>query len=386
MIGLGGTTHNAAVGTTGTETARVSTLELFFDLVFVFTITQLTTAVANRPTPAGLLAVLLMLGVIWWMYAGYAWLTNAVPPDRADRKLLLMTGMAGFFVIALAVPGAFTGDGPAFGAGYVVVTVVHSALFTRASSRSVVRAILRIAPFNLVASLLLLAGGLAGGLLEYGLFAAAFLVQGTSPRLTGTSGFRIQPGHFVERHGLVLLVALGESVVAIGIGVAGQPVGVALAGVALLGLALAAGLWWLYFGGDDERAERALVLARPDTRPRLVLNAYGYAYVPILLGVILLAAGVKRSIGHGFEPLQLEPALILGAGVALYLWGSALFRRSLRIGPNAFRAGAGLAALASVPLGLGAGAVAQLALLVALPVVTVALEKRPGGLGTRARP
>jgi low temperature requirement protein LtrA len=373
---MGAVRHNAVVTVDDTEIVRVSTIELFFDLVFVFTITQLTTALVNRPTATGLLSVVLMLGLIWWMYGGYAWLTNDVAPNRADRRLLLMLGMAGFLVIALAIPGAFSGDGLAFGVGYVVVTVVHLALFTRTSTRTAVRAILGISPFNLVSALLVLAGGIVGGPVEYVLWACAFIGQAITPLLTELSGFRIQPSHFVERHGAVLLIVLGESVVAVGIGVSGQRVTPALVGVALLGLVLVAGLWWLYFGGDDERAEQALRQAPAPVRPRLVINAYGYAFMPILLGVVGLAAGVRRSIGHSLETLPLEPALTLAAGMALYFLGTVAFRRSLGLGPNRFRVAAAAVALASTVLGLRADAVAQVVVLLALPVVTLTLEWR----------
>jgi low temperature requirement protein LtrA len=367
------------------EGVRVSTLELFFDLVFVFTITQLTSFLAGQPNPRGLLAVVLMLGVIWWMYGGYAWLTNAVPPTGAVARLLLMIGMAGFLVVALSIPHAFAGDGLAFGLGYLLVTLVHAGLFTRTTTRSAVRAVLRIAPFNLASALLVVAGGLAGGDAEFVLWGAAFALMAVTPFLSGIGGFRVEPAHFVERHGLVVLIVLGESVVAVGIGVSGGRVEPALVGVAVLGLALAAGLWWLYFGGDDALAERALTEAPHERRPRLALYSYGYAHLPMLLGVVALAAGVKRSIGHAFEALGLPLALALAGGVALYLFGDALFRRSLRMAPGWFRATAGAVALASVPVGLTAGAVAQLAFLVALLAATAVLEKRFTG-GRAAAP
>ena len=112
---------------------RVSTLELFFDLVFVFTITQLTAVLSHDPTPRGLLRVVLMLGVIYWMYGGYAWLTNAVAPDRAARRLVLLGGMAGYLVLALTIPDAFSGDDLAFGLAYLVVVSIHAGLFSRTS-------------------------------------------------------------------------------------------------------------------------------------------------------------------------------------------------------------------------------------------------------------
>jgi low temperature requirement protein LtrA len=357
-------------------TVRVSTLELFFDLVFVFTITQLTSVLVRQETPQGFLSIVLMLGVIWWMYGGYAWLTNAVPPNRADRRLLLMVGMAGFLVIALSIPQAFAGGGLAFGIGYVVVTIVHAGLFTRSGVPATVQAVFRIARFNLASALLVLAGGLAGGTGQYLLWGLAFVLQATTPFLSRISGFRVQPAHFVERHGLVVIIALGESVVAVGIGLTGLGITVALTLVALLGLALTAALFWLYFGGDDEQAEYALARASPSRRPWLALYSYGYAHLPLLLGIVVLAAGVRKTIGNAFDPLPTAGALALGGGVTLYLVGDVYFRRTLSLGPNTARTLAAAGALATVPLGLVFGGALQLAALVGLLVVALAIEKK----------
>src|SRR3954453_8511461 len=142
---------------------RVSTLELFFDLVFVFTITQLTAVLAGRPTGIGLLRVSLMLVVIWWMYGGYAWLTNVVAPDRVGYQLLLLGGMAAFLVLSLAIPTAFSGGGVAFGLAYLVVILIHAGLFIRSQAGASGTAILRVAPLNIVAALAIVAAGIAGG-------------------------------------------------------------------------------------------------------------------------------------------------------------------------------------------------------------------------------
>jgi low temperature requirement protein LtrA len=345
------------------QVERVSTLELFFDLVFVFTITQLTAVLSADPTPRGLLRVVLMLGVIFWMYDGYAWLTNAVAPDRAARRLLLLGGMAGFLVLALAIPQAFSGDDLAFGLAYLVVVSIHAGLYSRTSVTHTVRALVRLAPFNLASALLVLAAVVAGGPAGYLLWAAAFALEWVTPLVTGIGGFRIAPAHFAERHGLVVIVALGESVVAIGIGAAGQPVDPALTSVAVLGLLLAACLWWAYFGGDDLRAERALAAVPDDRRGWVAVQAFGYCHLLMLLGIIALAAGLKDAIGHAFDPLDLAHAWLLAGGVAVFLAGDILFRRTLGIGPARHRAIAAALALATVPVGLAASAVFQLSFL-----------------------
>ena len=345
------------------QAERVSTLELFFDLVFVFTITQLTAVLSDDPTPRGLLRVVLMLGVILWMYSGYAWMTNAVATDRAARRLLLLAGMAGYLVLALAIPRAFSEGDVAFGVAYLVIVAIHTGLYSRTGEARTVRALLRLAPLNLASALLVLAAVIADGAAAYLLWAAAFALEWVTPMLTPIGGFRIAPAHFVERHGLVVIVALGESVVAIGIGAAHLPVDLALASVAVLGLLLAACLWWAYFGGDDRRAEQALAAVPDDRRGWVAVQAFGYCHLLMLLGIVALAAGLKDAIGHAFEPLDLAHALLLAGGVAAFLAGDILFRRTLRIGPARHRAAAAVLALATVPAGLAASAVLQLTAL-----------------------
>ena len=345
------------------QAERVSTLELFFDLVFVFTITQLTAVLSDDPSPRGLLRVVLMLGVILWMYSGYAWMTNAVATDRAARRLLLLAGMAGYLVLALAIPRAFSEGDVAFGVAYLVIVAIHTGLYSRTGEARTVRALLRLAPLNLASALLVLAAVIADGAAAYLLWGAAFALEWVTPMLTPIGGFRIAPAHFVERHGLVVIVALGESVVAIGIGAAHLPVDLALASVAVLGLLLAACLWWAYFGGDDRRAEQALAAVPDDRRGWVAVQAFGYCHLLMLLGIIALAAGLKDAIGHAFEPLDLAHALLLAGGVAAFLAGDILFRRTLRIGPARHRAAAAVLALATVPVGLAASAVLQLTAL-----------------------
>jgi low temperature requirement protein LtrA len=342
---------------------RVSTLELFFDLVFVFTITQLTAVLSDDPTLRGLLRVVLMLGVIFYMYGGYAWLTNAVAADRAARRLLLLGGMAGFLVLALAVPRAFTEGDVAFGVAYLVIVAIHAGLYSRTSETSTTRAVLRLAPFNLASAVLVLAAVMVEGTAAYLLWAAAFALEWFTPRLAGTGGFRIAPAHFVERHGLVVSAA-------------DLPVDLALASVAVLGLLLAACLWWAYFGGDDTRAERALAAVPDDRRGWVAIQAFGYCHLAMLLGIITLAAGLKDATGHAFDSLDLPHALLLSGGAALFLVADALFRHTLRLGPSSFRAAAATLALATIPLGLAISALAQLAALVLFLAGSLLFETR----------
>ena len=365
-------------GTAPGAGARVTTLELFFDLVFVFTVTQLSDVLAHALTWRGLLHVALLLGVIFYMYGGYAWLTNAIAVDAAANRALLLAGMCGYFVMALAVPGAFDGSGLTFGLAYAVVVLVHFWLFVHASGDAA-GAMRRLAPINGGGGALVLLGGALGGDAETALWAVAFLLMWVGPRLIGIGEFSVAPAHFVERHGLVVLIAIGESVVAIGIGAGELAVDAELVLVAVLGLLLSAALWWTYFGGDDTRAERALAALDQRTRAHAALAAFGWAHLVLLLGVVCVAVGLKQATGHAYDPLDGAHALVLAGGAALFLAGDAWFRRLLAIGSPAVRAAGAAVALATIPLGTEVAAVAQVGALAA--VVAAA-----AGMSARGRP
>jgi low temperature requirement protein LtrA len=356
------------------EAVRVSTIELFFDLVFVFAITQLTTLLAHDPTAVGLLRVLLIFGTLWWMYGGYAWLTNAVPPHRLLLRLLVLVGMTGFLVVALAIPTAFGRGGAAFGLGYLLVTLVHSGMFLLSTQETVVRAIRRLGPVNALSATMLVAGGFAGGTVQWVLWSAAFLLQWGSPAFTAVEGFRIRAAHFVERHGLIVLIALGESIVAVSMGVAADELRAGSIVIAVLGLALAAALWWLYFDGEDERAERALDGAPHGRAQWLALYAYGYGFLPVLGGIVVFAAGVKNAVGHHGEPLAASTAWLLAAGVAAYVAGLAWFRRCLGIRPVGPRLAIAVAVLPAAVVGLTVSPEAQLGVLAAVVVAGIVAE------------
>jgi len=346
----------------------VTTLELFFDLVFVFTITQLTSLLLRDPTLVGLLQMLLLFGNVWWMYGGYAWLTNAVPPRELGVRLLLLLGMGGFLVIALAIPTAFGSGGVAFGIGYLVVTLVHTGLFLRSSRQSIVSAVSRLGPFNLITAVLLLVAGFTTGWLRVLLFALGGVLHWITPYLIPQSSFRIRAGHFVERHGLILLIALGESVVAVGIGLGPIELPAGRIVAALLGLALTAALWWLYFNGDEERAEAALANTPLERAPWLALNAFGYAFVPILGGIVLVAAGLKLAVVIYNEPSTTSAAVFLAGGVVAYLVGLAIFRGFVHVQPVTVRLIMAALAVLTILVGLRFSATAQLAALVLILV------------------
>lgn len=351
---------------------RVTTLELFFDLVFVLTLTQLARALEHDLTLAGAARVLLVFAVLWYMYGGYVWLTNHVSPTHPAQRLVLLTGMAGFLLCAVAVPHVYDGTGALFGIGYLLVTVVHLVLFTQAGLGS---AIARLAPLNLASAGLVLAAGFVEVPTSYWLLAGGVVVQVATPYLGVAPQFRLRAPHFVERHGLLVLVALGETVVAIGMGVDANHLDGQLALLVALALALPAALWWAYFSGDDEAAERTLDEAAPGRRELLAIRGYFYAHVPMLLGVVAIAAGIHEAIGHPGEPMARGGAVALAGGVSLFFVGDTEFRRTLNVGPLSLRLGIAAVALATIPVGTALGGAWQLVALVVVVAAGLAVEE-----------
>ena len=360
------------------EGPGVTTLELFFDLVFVFTMTQLTGKLEHDLTLETVVQIVLVLVVLFWMYSGYVWLTNQVPPATTPTRLLLIAGMAGFLVCALAVPHAFDTDAVAFALGFLVVIVVHSGMFANAYGRGT----LGFVPLNFVGVACILAAAVIGGTAAYVLWLVPIALTFVSSTLTqrdaglADSGFTFRGGHLVERHGLLLLVAFGESIVAIGIGLAEVELEPRMYVAAVLGLVLVSALWWTYFAGDDERALEALRSAGPREQLGMAIGAFFYAFVAMLLGIVTLAAGMALTIANVDVRTPLETATLLGAGAAVYVGGDVLFRSKLGIKPLRFRAAAIPLLLLTIPLGSSVSGLAQMSAIVAVFVGVLFLEKR----------
>jgi low temperature requirement protein LtrA len=326
--------------------------------VFVFAVTQLTSVLVHEPNGAGLAKMALLLGVIWWMYGGYAWLTNVVAPVTPARRALLGLGMAGFLVVALGVPTAFDGGGLAFGIGYLIVNLVHAGLFLTSSAAR--PNMIKIVGANVANAVVLLVAAFVPMPVRWALWVLVLIAQWGLPYVRRTSEIALRPAHFVERHGLVLLIAFGESVAAIGAGLVGTrlSVGLILAGVLTLGVLLA--LWWSYFGGEDELAEKRLLDAEIGHRAVMALRAYGRAFYLLLAGIIVLAAGVKQAIGQPWRPGHPAEAIAIAGGVVIYLIGDSALRATLRLGPWLPRCLAAILVAATVGVGLAVSMIGQL--------------------------
>ncbi|WBB68778.1 low temperature requirement protein A [Micromonospora sp. WMMD812] len=351
---------------------RVNPVEIFFDLVFVLTITQLVALLDEHLDWIGLGRVVLILGLLWYLYTGYAWLTNHVPPRTATRKLLLFAGMAGFLLTAVAIPDAFTGSGLLFGIGYLIVVTVHLGLFSHSTARAGVR---RLAPYNLGAALLVIAAGLFTGPAVPALWLAAVFTQTVLPYLLpghswlgAAASFHLSAAHFVERHGLLVIITFGETVVVIGMGAPHAHLGSGIAFAVVLALALPAALWWTYFS-DTGPAEAALEHADDATRSRYAARVYVIAHFLLLLGVILTAAGLHAVVSHPTQSTGWAAALALSGGVALFLLAVADTRRVLGTGRRTTRLITAALVLASSPIGANLYATLHLAVVIALLTV-----------------
>jgi low temperature requirement protein LtrA len=353
----------------------VTPLELFFDLVFVFAFTQVTSLMSENPTWEGLGQGMLVLAAIWWAWGGYAWLTDTLASDDGIARLGLLSAMAAMLVAALAVPQAFGDDAVVFGIAYFAVRAIHIAVYTYGAPDVDARgAIVNLAPGLLAApALLILAGFLDGGA-QAGLWVAALLLDYGTPYVRDVSGFRVSPSHFAERFGLIVIIALGESIVAIGAGLGGDALTAGVILAALGGIAIAGAQWWAYFDVVAIVAERKLREAQGIERNRLARDSWGVMHGLLIAGIVLVALGIKKAIGDVDEPLETVPAVALCGGAALYFLGHVAIRLRSVGSFNTQRLLAAALCLALIPYAKEVDAVAAVLTIAAVLVALVAYE------------
>ncbi|MGY4644226.1 low temperature requirement protein A [Cellulomonas sp. URHB0016] len=353
----------------GRRATRVTTVELLLDLVFVVTIAQLATTVSHDPGWSAVGRAGLLLVVVWWLYDGFAWLTNQATPDTTAVRLLFVAAMAAFLVLSLAIPDALAGSSVLFGAAYVVAALVHGGLFIALGGASSARVMLRVMPINVGIGALIGAAGLVDGPAHTVLSLAPLVLIAVAAGIALRSPFDLVAQHFVERHGLLMIIALGESVVSVGAGVDEHGLDAATVLGAVLVVGVIAALWWCYFSGDDERATLAFGAADPRRRTAAALRAFYVDHLLMLFGLVLLGAGLHLALDEPLHPPTAAAGWLVGAGVALYLVGDADYRRYLGLGAWWFRAGGAAAALL---VGALAPLVPAVVVLVALGLVVVA--------------
>jgi low temperature requirement protein LtrA len=364
-------------GSAPRQEEQVTPLELFFDLVFVLAITQCTALMAADPTWEGLAKGLLVLGVLWWAWVGYAWLTSVVDPEEGIVRLAMFGAAGALLIVAECVPDAFDRLGLLFAGAYAAVRLGQLALFLVASrdEPALRRSVLTgLVGSTVVAAALLAVAASTDGLPQGALWALALALDMAGPLFFGAEGWQLEPHHFAERHGLIVIIALGESIVAIGVGAeAGVDAGVVAA--SLLGVAVAGALWWLYFDVVALVAARRLAAAAPGReRNEIARDSFSFLHLPMVAGIVLVALGLKKTLGHVGDPLELVPATALLGGTAVYLLAHIAFRwRNVHRFSWQRLVGAALA-VALVPAAVELPALATLAILAALLSVLLVYE------------
>ncbi|HEX8122801.1 MAG TPA: low temperature requirement protein A [Solirubrobacteraceae bacterium] len=358
------------------ESARVSPLELFFDLVFVLALTQCTALMAEEPTWEGLAKALLILTLLWWSWSGYAWLTSVLDPEETSVRLVIFAAMAAFLVVALCVPEAFDGSAVLFAGAYGAVRAAHIGLFVLASrdDPGLRASVIALGMSTAVSVGLLAAASLFDGTAQGAIWAVAIALDLGGPYFFGIDGWRIVPGHFAERFGLIILIALGESVVAIGAGVTSE-VDAGIVAAAVLGTVVAAAIWWLYFDVVALVAERRLSNAAPGREQNAIgRDSYGYLHLPMVAGIVLIALGMKKTLGHVGDPLKDVPAVAMLGGASLYLLAHVAFRLRNIHTLNRQRLVVAVLLVALIPLALEIAALATLAVLAGVLAALIAYE------------
>ncbi len=377
------------------DEAEVSPLELFFDLVFVFALTQVTAFMAHEISAGhgieGLVRGVLILALLWWAWTGYAWLANVSDVEEPPLKLTMLVGMSAMFVLALCIPEAFEDgsgglDGPlVLALAYLLVRAMHFVMFWLVAREdpTLRGQLARFAPSVAGSSIVLVVASQFHGDTQTALWALALVVDYVGTWLGGASGWRLpSPGHFSERHGLIVIIALGESIVAIGVGVAELPISWPILVAAALGLLLASAMWWAYFDVSALLGERALATEPVETRARLGRTAYSFAHLPLVAAVVVAALGMKKVleyVGNTDEHDLSDPlkGVALGAlvgGVAAYLLAHVLFKWLVAHSVSAFRLGAvGVLLVLWAPI-KGVPALGQLGTVAGVVVATLLVE------------
>jgi low temperature requirement protein LtrA len=360
------------------EGERVTPLELFFDLVFVLAITQCTALMAEHPTWPGLAQGMLVLGVLWWSWVGYAWLTSVVDPEEGAVRFAIFGAMAAFLIAAIAVPEAFDGLALPFAIAYGAVRAAHIALFVLASrdDPGLRHSVAGLAISTSIGVGLLIGASFLDGLAQGGVWALALGLDMAGPLFIDPSGWRLEPGHFAERHGLIIIIALGESIVAIGLG-AHAHLTWGIAAAAALGIAVAAALWWMYFDVVALVSRRRLVNA-PAGRERntLARDSYSILHFPMVAGIVLGALGLEETLAHVGDPLHTVPAFALLGGVSIYLLGLMGFRYRHIHSVNRRRLALALLMFALLPVATNMPALATLTIITVLLAAVIAYDTR----------
>jgi low temperature requirement protein LtrA len=332
----------------------VMPLELFFDLVFVLGFTQCTQLMADHPTWEGLAQGMLVLALLWWAWVGFTWLTSVVEPEEGGVRIAMFAAMAALLVVALAVPQAFGEWAGIFAVAYGAVRLGYIALYLIAARDlpDLRKSVVGLGISTAISVGLIGAASFLDGWEQGALWILALTIDLGGPAFFGVEGWRLVPGHFAERHALVIILALGEAIVAIGVGAdVGLDAGVIVA--AALGIGIACALWWIYFDIVALVTGRRLAEAKPGREQNaLARDSYSFLHLPMVAGIVLAALGLKKTLGDVEGELKVEAAFALLFGVALYLLAHVALRLRNAGSLNKERLGVAIVLVALLPLAL----------------------------------
>ncbi len=358
------------------EEERVTPLELFFDLVFVLAITQCTALMAEDPSWEGIARGLLVLGLMWWAWVGYSWLTSVLQPDEGGVRLVMFAAMAGLLVVSLCVPGSFGDQATLFACAYAIVRFAQIGLFLIASrdEPELRRSIWGLGAGTAIGATLLIVGSFFDPEPQFAIWTLALVLDVGEPYFFGSEGWKLKPRHFAERHGLIIIIALGESIVAIGAG-ASVEVDAGVVAAAVIGIVIAAAMWWLYFDVVALVAERRLSEAPAGrVQNEMARDSYSLIHFGMVAGIILAALGLKKTIGHVEDPLKLEVAVAALGGVALYLLAHVAFRWRNVHTLNRRRLACAAVLVALIPVATEIASLATSAIIAALLIALIIYE------------
>jgi low temperature requirement protein LtrA len=355
---------------------RVTALELFFDLVFVFAITQVTGFVAHDPTWTGLIEGLAILAALWFAWESYVWLANTAASDEGAVRVVLLAAMGAILIASLAVPHAFGADGLVFGIAYFATRTMHLVAYAIvARGDPELRALIgRLASTMVPAAALIVVAGALDGTAQALCWIAALGIDYGGLVARGVEGWRVAPGHFSERHGLIIIIALGESIVAIGVGADGLELDAGIIAAALFAIAVSAAMWWAYFDFVALVAEDRLRSVPVPEQVRTARDSYNYLHLPMVAGIVLFAFGVKTALKHVDQHLDTVPAIALCGGVALYFLALSAFKRRNLGSFNLPRLTAAVMLAALIPVATAVPALVALALVAVVACALVAYE------------
>jgi low temperature requirement protein LtrA len=305
----------------------VAFVELFFDLVFVFAVTQLTARVAHDLTLEGVVTSLIVGWLIWWAWTQFTWTLNPADTGHDLVRVITLTATGAAFVMAASMPRAFTDEAPWFAVPYLVVRLLGlglQVLVEREREGADHAAAYRWAGASLVGLVLVLAGAFADPGLRSVLWLAAIAADFVATSLAGRAAvWDLNPAHMSERHGLFVIIALGESLIVAGTAVAGEALTSELVLVVGASIALACVLWWTYFGWLKDTLEHRFAAATPDRLGLLARDAFSFAHFPLVCGIVGFAAAVEETVLHPADPMPVPVLVALGVGVGLFITASA---------------------------------------------------------------